>query len=150
MWKKGQTGNPEGGRAIPEDVRKARKLSQRGFEVAASRYFMMTEDELNEELASKKLNRLEKMVGSMIKKAADEQDVLRAQFILDRSIGKVKETFEVKHEMAGLTDAQLIEQGRLAIQILEQAQLQQRQKSLAIEGEIVDIDSPASNPPSET
>jgi hypothetical protein len=88
-FKKGMVSNPKGSIGMPKDVREARKLTQNEFVKIACNLIKSTRDELYTVLADPKTTALELMIGGIIMKAVTEQDQNRAEFLLNRIIGRV-------------------------------------------------------------
>lgn len=95
-WKAGQSGNPNGKPKMPEELQKANKLSAKKFIEYVNRYVNMNRSEIKEDLERKEATMLELLVGGMISKAVSTQDPVRANFILDRTIGKVIDKMEIE------------------------------------------------------
>lgn len=136
MFKKGW--KPPGRKPSPPDVRQARELSQHEFTRAVNKFFYLKEDEIKAELEKPELTMLDKMVGSMVHRAACDQDVVRAQFLLDRSIGKVRESIDVKHTLDHIPNEKLILMAEEAIEVLKEAE---KDKPLLLEAEVMDDNS---------
>ena len=96
QFKPGQTGNPAGKAKMPEELQKANKLSAKKFIEYVNRYVNMNRSEIKEDLERKEATMLELLVGGMISKAVSTQDPVRANFILDRTIGKVIDKMEIE------------------------------------------------------
>jgi len=96
QFKKGQVANPNGRGKMPEELQKANKLSAKKFIEYVNRYVNMNRSEIKEDLERKEATMLELLVGGMISKAVSTQDPVRANFILDRTIGKVIDKMEIE------------------------------------------------------
>lgn len=88
-FKKGVVTNPNGCPGMPKDVREARKLTQNEFVKIACNLVMSTRDELFKVLSDPKSTALELMIAGIVMKAVTEQDHVRAEFLLNRIIGRV-------------------------------------------------------------
>jgi hypothetical protein len=86
---KGVTTNPKGCPGMPKDVREARKLTQNEFVKIACNLIKSTTAELFQVLADPATTALELMIGGIIMKAVTERDQNRAEFLLNRIIGRV-------------------------------------------------------------
>lgn len=95
-WKPGQSGNPAGGQKLPDDIRKARKLTTETFLRLVTDLFHMSAAELDAYMLRKEATMLELMVGGILQRAAREQDYMRANFLLDRTIGKVSDKVQIE------------------------------------------------------
>lgn len=135
MFQPGQSGHPGGNRRLPEDVREAKQLSRHEFARAINKFFYLTKDQLLEKLQDPELSMVDLMVGSIVERAALDQDVVRAQFLLDRAIGRVQESIQVKHTYEDIPNDKLILMAQEAIQVLQQAE---QNKPLALEAEFTD------------
>lgn len=94
-FKPGQTGNAAGRPKMPEELQKANKLSAKKFIEYVNKYINMNQESLKEDLKRPQATMLELLVGGMIARAVKDQDPARANFILDRTIGKVIEKMEI-------------------------------------------------------
>lgn len=135
QFKPGQSGNPGGNRRLPPDVQEAKQLSRHEFARAINKFFYLTRDQLTEKLKDPELSMVDLMVGSIVARAAKDQDVVRAQFLLDRAIGRVQESIQVKHTYEDIPNDKLILMAQEAIQVLQQAE---QNKPLALEAEFTD------------
>lgn len=107
QFKPGQSGNKSGRPKLPEDIRKASKLTNEEFIRIANRFFSMNRGEIQETLQDPKATLLELIVGGIAVRAAKDNDHMRANFLLDRTIGKVAET--IKHGLDKSLHLQLME-----------------------------------------
>lgn len=80
-WKKGQSGNPSGGRkgVLTNDEVKA----------LLGKYARLTLDELTAKLEDPKTTMVERMIGATVMKAVKSGDYGAFEFLLSRSFGKV-------------------------------------------------------------
>lgn len=86
-WKKGQSGNPGG---KPKQL-----LTIASVSALMGRFAHLSEEQLATVLKDPKATVIEKMVGSVIMKAIQAGDYTRLSFLLDRTVGKVKDVSEV-------------------------------------------------------
>ncbi len=86
-WKPGQSGNPSG--------RPKGQLRRDDVEATIGRFAKLTREELQVIVQSPKSTMLDIMIAGIMAKAAKDGDYARLQFLLDRSIGKVKDVQEV-------------------------------------------------------
>lgn len=91
---KGQTGNPGGRPGIPEELKAIKALSY--FEVARiiSKIARMSRPEVKKMLADASQSVLYLSIGSIFEHSISRGDFTRLSFLLDRSIGKVREMEE--------------------------------------------------------
>ncbi len=87
QWKPGQSGNPSG-------VRKG-KLTRDEVETIMAKFARHSREQLQAVVQNPKTPMLEIMVASVMAKAAKDGDYSRLDFLLNRSIGKVKDMLEV-------------------------------------------------------
>lgn len=88
-FKPGQSGNPGG--AYPVDIRNLNKISRNHVEGLLSHYLMMPISELREQGQREDIPAVEALVCQIAIKAIVNGDTLRADFLLNRLIGRVKE-----------------------------------------------------------
>ncbi len=74
---------------IPSDLKGIDKLTKDHVQRVFSKFAAMTLLQLQEALAAESVTMLERMVGTVIEKAAESGDYSRFSFLLDRMIGKV-------------------------------------------------------------
>ena len=84
---KGVSGNPSG---KPKGL-----LRREDVEAMMGRFAVMTREQLQLVVQNQKSTMLEIMIASVMAKAAKDGDYARLQFLLDRSIGRVKDISEV-------------------------------------------------------
>ena len=92
-----QKGNPGGpGRPkMPEELKAVKSLTKTMVEKVIAKYSTMSLEELRVAAANEKLPTMEHMVIAVALKAVEEADHKRTDFLLDRSVGKVKEVKEL-------------------------------------------------------
>lgn len=88
-FQKGVVTNPKGCPGMPKDVRDAKKLTQAQFVKIACELIKSTKDQLQTKMNDQKSTALELMIGGIIIKAITDQDHHRAEFLLNRIIGRV-------------------------------------------------------------
>jgi hypothetical protein len=124
-WKPGQSGNPSGRGKMPAELQKASKLSAHKLIAAVNKYIHMTKDALNADLRRPEASMLELLVGGMIARAVKDQDPVRANFILDRTIGKVIDKMEIdvsslpKPVFIERLDGTMVELGHKMVETIE-------------------------------
>src|SRR5687768_16998427 len=99
-YKPGQSGNPGGRPRLPEDIKEARQLNRVEFERVANKFLYMTAVEIQAAVRAPETTGLELMVGSIIAKGIKNGDHQRLSFVLDRLIGRVKETIAIEGGLA--------------------------------------------------
>jgi hypothetical protein len=114
----GKSGNPNGRPALPPDVRDAQKLTNDEYMRISTNFMAMTRTEIQEALQRPDATMLELMVGGIVAKAAKDHDYLRATFLLDRVIGKVKEQIETTHKYSHLSVTELESMTESALEFL--------------------------------
>lgn len=98
QFQPGTQGNPGGRPKIPTDIAEARKISQFEFERIVNRFLFGTTEELEKALAKdakKKLTAFEALVGGIIQKAIQKKDAKTGEWILARTLGKMRERLEI-------------------------------------------------------
>jgi hypothetical protein len=126
-FKKGQSGNPSG-RFKDKELQELRRLSTAEFTKSINKFFYLTQDQLKEEIKKPELPMIDLLVGTMLARAVKDQDPQRAQFLLDRSIGKVKDVVEmnsVQLNFSMMPRERVIEMGQEAIKFLQEAKEQE-------------------------
>ena len=88
QFKKGVSGNPSGRPAVPDDLKRATRLTQTEFLRKANQFIAMTAVELHATAKDPKTTALELLIISIIQKGVIEGDEKRLGFLLDRLIGK--------------------------------------------------------------
>jgi len=93
-WKKGQSGNPNGRPKLPGDLWRARGLNQLEFERTVNQFLFQDREYLNRILNDPKTTAFELLIGQMITMAIKQGDFQRLNFLMDRILGKAKETID--------------------------------------------------------
>jgi hypothetical protein len=94
-YKKGETGNPGGRPALPEDIKVARKLGQIELERLVNRHLFSSIETLKGIAGDTATTGIEAMVANIVLQAVAKGDQQRLDFILNRIIGKVQDRVEV-------------------------------------------------------
>lgn len=89
--KPGEVRNPNGRPRLPEELKKARKLTADKFEMAVNRFLFGTKEEIAEASRNPETKVIDLLIASILHKAIVGGDEKRLQFVLDRLIGKVKD-----------------------------------------------------------
>lgn len=77
------------GHKLPADIRKAKEITQQEFVRDTCELLRSTKDELQSVLKNPETPAMKLMIGGIIAKAITEQDIIRAEFLLNRIIGRV-------------------------------------------------------------
>jgi hypothetical protein len=92
----GQSGNPNGRPPLPDEVKKARKISSAEFIRVATVMMNLTKDEIIAKVKNPETPALELIVASILAKGIELGDDKRLNMLLDRTIGKVTDKVEHK------------------------------------------------------
>ena len=95
-WVTGQSGNPEGRPAIPEDVKKIRKMTNDEVKEVGTLLLNGKESDLKAMLTSEETPILKKWMASVSLEGLRNGDEKRLNAILDRIVGKVKDVVQVE------------------------------------------------------
>lgn len=95
LFKKGQSGNPGGRVKLPDEVKAAKKMNRVDFERFLNELLMMPTRDIRKIAEDMGTSGLRRLVAKIILLAGDKGDHLRANFLLDRLIGKVKDEVSV-------------------------------------------------------
>lgn len=80
---------------MPSDIKEARILNQIEIQRVLNDLISCSREDLKNKLADVKSSMLTLIVGSILTNAANKGDPVRLNFILDRLIGKAKETIDI-------------------------------------------------------
>lgn len=95
-WIKGRSSpNPYGRPSIPDEIKNVRKLSPMLVSGMISKYARMTRGELTAVIEDRTTPAINITICVILAKAMQDGDYTRLNFLLDRSIGKVKENVEI-------------------------------------------------------
>ena len=98
---KGQVLNPNGRPKVPEHIKEARKMTQIKFADILYKHINSTHGELQDMMDNPETPALDMIVVKVLAEAIKHGDEKRLNFILDRTIGKVKEVREHHHNITG-------------------------------------------------
>lgn len=98
---KGQVLNPSGRPKLPEYIKEARKMTQVKFADILYKHINSTKIELEKIMNDPKTPALDLIVVMVLAEAVKTGDEKKLNFILDRTIGKVKEVREHHHNITG-------------------------------------------------
>ena len=93
--KKGERLNPNGRPRMPEYMKAAKKLNKIKFEEILNKYINCTIDDLQMHLKDKNTPALDLIVIKVLLEGIKRGDEKRLGFVLDRLIGKVKDSIEI-------------------------------------------------------
>lgn len=91
----GQSGNPNGRKPLPPDLKGIKKITTDELQRQIAKFAGMTKQEISDHLRDPEATMLDIMIGTVMVKAAKDGDHSRFNFLLDRTIGRVKESLEV-------------------------------------------------------
>ncbi len=95
-FKPGKSGNEGGRPKLPEDIKQIRKISQFEFERIINKYLFMTDDEFSADVARPEITKFERAISGVLSKAIRKQDERTLEWILARTLGKMRERLEVE------------------------------------------------------
>jgi hypothetical protein len=127
-WKPGQSGNPAGGQGHPVDIRRINKISKSHVEARLSEFLEIPLEELRERGQRTDIPALDALICQIAIKAIVNGDTLRADFLLNRLIGRVKDV-EAPKDIEHLDTINLLPREEIV------SLLRQRQKRLATSNE---------------
>lgn len=90
----GQSGNPNGRPPLPAEIKEARKFNKLEVERVFDKFLGLSEAELEKRLTDPETPMLEKIVGKIMIEAAKNGDHVKLDFVLNRTIGKVKDQIQ--------------------------------------------------------
>lgn len=93
-FKRGTSGNPAGRPADPPELKALKKLNREEFEKITNEVIHLNVRDLRELSESDTENAIKVMLAEVLLHGIDSGDYLRANFFLNRLIGKVPERFE--------------------------------------------------------
>lgn len=91
IWKKGQTGNPNGRPKLPEDIKAARKLTQTEFERICYDLMKMSTKGLSELVQDNKTPVLTALIARILEKGIHDSSKAELNYFVERFLGKVPE-----------------------------------------------------------
>jgi hypothetical protein len=101
-FKPGQSGNPSGRPKMAPDVRKAQQVTSEEFIRVSSEFLLMDRAKIQQRLQNPEASMLELLIGGIVAKAAKDHDHHRAEFLLNRTIGKVADTLNANVQIKSL------------------------------------------------
>jgi len=88
-FKKGESGNPNGRPAIPQDVRHMKKLTVEEFQKIIMRFLWLPVEDVDKINANRKSLVIDALMASIITRAINEGCIQRMGFLMDRLLGKM-------------------------------------------------------------
>jgi hypothetical protein len=95
-FKDGNPGGP-GRPTTPDEVKLARSMNQVELSRILNDLIYCSKDELKAKLSEPSISVFELAIGSIIKNAVEKGDQTRIAFLLERLVGKPKETIEIQN-----------------------------------------------------
>jgi hypothetical protein len=100
-WKPGQTGNPNGRPPLPKDVKELKKLTQIELEKALNEMLYLNKEQLAQVNKDPESTMLQRLIASIITFGVNKGDHQRLSFLIERLVGKVKDTVELSGKDGG-------------------------------------------------
>lgn len=129
-FKKGQSGNPNGRPKLPEELRLIKKMTPSFVRNVISKVSRMNQEQIAEVIHEPDTSILEATIMKIYLKAMTEGDYLRLNFLLDRSIGKVKEELDVSLQPVVTYKTSMTDDGRMFQQIIEEDKQLEQARSI--------------------
>lgn len=126
-------GNPGGGRPpIPEHLRGVKDVTPEIFRKTINKYMHLTLGELKAQIENPEdVPMKDLLILEFIKYAYEKKDPTRLEFMYNRWLGKVKESFEIDLNLSAIPDRELLQLGSEAMKMLKSS------TEDVVEGEIV-------------
>jgi hypothetical protein len=133
MFKKGVTGNPLGRPAVPADLLEARKFTRLKLERVLNRMIHMTRQELSDYIKNPNIGAMELLLASILTKAISHGDYQRADFILNRLVGKVPDKIDatITNPFLGMSDEEKLEKAKEVVVVLEKKVIENKSETEA-------------------
>lgn len=94
-FKKGASGNPKGRPALSPELKAIKELTADELKRTIAKYFRMPKDDITAVLGMGVLPSLDHVIAATIVKAIQNGDILRAEYLFMRCLGKVKDVMEI-------------------------------------------------------
>ena len=94
-WKKGQSGNPEGRRKLPADLRNIAEVTTAELKRIISKHFRMILPEIQKVIDNPQSTALDLIIASTIKQAIKRGDIQKAEYLFNRCMGRVTGKVEI-------------------------------------------------------
>lgn len=120
-FQSGVSGNPSGRPKLPEDIARARQVTNQDVERSIHAMLQMTEAELSVVLGQPETKNLDRLLASILEKGM-KGDIFRASFILDRAGARLPQApiqINIQKQLENLPTQELAELGKKAIIVLE-------------------------------
>ncbi len=91
LWKKGESGNPDGRPKIPDDIKIARKLTAVEFERICGVLFSMSKRQLKDLIEDDNTPVLTALIATILEKGITESSRNELNYFIERFLGKVPE-----------------------------------------------------------
>lgn len=95
-FKKGQSGNPKGGKPLPPEVKEARKMNANEMHLALNKFMFLSLEDLEKAKADPQNTAIELLCLKILIMGLKTGDPKYADYFFNRLIGKVKEEVETK------------------------------------------------------
>lgn len=112
-FKPGQSGNPKGKIGLPQDLKEIRALRPSFVKNVIAKLSRMTLGELEAHIDNPYTSMMEITIGKVYLKAFIGGDHMRMNFLLDRSIGKVKDEIDMNLKPIVTFKTSMTEDGRM-------------------------------------
>lgn len=114
-WKKGESGNPNGRPKLPKELLKTRQLTPERIQREIAKVLYKKAEEVREMVTNPDTPVLQLMIASIAMKAVTDGDHAKMNFLMERTVGKVKETKEIElrpvtYRTEVLTDGTLLQE----------------------------------------
>jgi len=119
-FEKGKVSNPRGRPPVPDEYKKIQKLNADQVKGMIAKFARMTIAEMEDYLNSGTAPVFEAMIGNIIRKCLEDGDHAKLNFLLDRTIGKVKENVEVSLVPQITYKTTMTEDGRMIQDVIKQ------------------------------
>ena len=95
VFKKGKSGNPRGRPPMPQELKEVVSMSPQKLKALIFKFMHMNRGELKRVAEDPNSTLVDCTIASIVNKAMAEGDYTRLNFLLDRSIGKVKDELSI-------------------------------------------------------
>lgn len=119
-FKKGESGNLNGRPGLPSDLKQIKALKPSFVRNVISKISRMTEGELKAHIKNPYTTVIDLTISKIFQKSVDSGDYMRLNFLLDRSIGKVKEEMDLNLKPIVTYVTSMTEDGRMLQDLLKE------------------------------